>query len=271
MPELPEVETTRRGVAPFLENRIIRAARVYEPRLRWPIPEDLAERLTGAIPLAVDRRAKYLLVRFDDGTLMIHLGMSGSLRIVTDGSPRLTHDHVELELGENQLLRYNDPRRFGAWLWSDEPDTHPLLSHLGPEPLDPLAFTGHRLYQISRGKTTSIKALIMDSRVVVGVGNIYANEALFMAGIHPKRPAGKVGRARMVRLVESIREILTAAILMGGTTLRDFVNSDGKPGYFAQSLSVYGRGGEPCRHCGAILKEIRLGQRSTVYCGKCQR
>ncbi|BES73692.1 bifunctional DNA-formamidopyrimidine glycosylase/DNA-(apurinic or apyrimidinic site) lyase [Marinobacter nanhaiticus D15-8W] len=271
MPELPEVETTRRGVAPFLENRPIRAVRIHEPRLRWPIPDDLATRLTGATPLEVDRRAKYLLVRFETGTLMIHLGMSGSLRIVTDGSPRQAHDHVELELGDGQILRYNDPRRFGAWLWSEAPESHPLISHLGPEPLDPLAFTGHELYRLSRGKTTSIKAFIMDSRVVVGVGNIYANEALFMAGIHPKRHAGKVGRARMVRLVESIREILTAAILMGGTTLRDFVNSDGKPGYFAQSLNVYGRGGEPCRNCGMPLKEIRLGQRSTVYCSRCQK
>lgn len=271
MPELPEVETTRRGIAPFLENRVIRSARVHEPRLRWPIPDDLAQRLTGATPRQVDRRAKYLLVRFDNGTLMIHLGMSGSLRIVTDGTPRLAHDHVELELGDNQWLRYNDPRRFGAWLWSDDPDAHPLISHLGPEPLDPVAFTGYQLYRQSRGRSTAIKSFIMDSRIVVGVGNIYANEALHMAGIHPGRAAGRVGRDRMVRLVEAIREILTAAILMGGTTLRDFVNSDGKPGYFAQSLNVYGRGGEPCRQCGTTLKEIRLGQRSTVYCPRCQR
>ncbi|WP_111498537.1 bifunctional DNA-formamidopyrimidine glycosylase/DNA-(apurinic or apyrimidinic site) lyase [Marinobacter bohaiensis] len=271
MPELPEVETTRRGIAPFLEQRTIRSVQVHEPRLRWPIPDDLAQRLTGQLAREVDRRAKYLLVRFDSGTLMIHLGMSGSLRIVTDGSPRLTHDHVELDLGDNHRLLYNDPRRFGAWLWSDDPDAHPLISHLGPEPLDPVAFTGHQLYRQSRGRSTAIKTFIMDSRIVVGVGNIYANEALYMAGIHPKRPAGKVGKARMMRLVEAIREILTAAILMGGTTLRDFINSDGKPGYFAQSLNVYGRGGEPCRHCDTPLKEIRLGQRSTVYCPRCQR
>lgn len=271
MPELPEVETTRRGIAPFLENRTIRGVRVHDARLRWPVPADLAERLTGAVPRQVDRRAKYLLVRFDSGTLMIHLGMSGSLRVITDRSARLTHDHIELDLGDDQWLRYNDPRRFGAWLWSDDPDAHPLISHLGPEPLDPVTFTGQQLYRQSRGRTTSIKAFIMDSRVVVGVGNIYANEALYMAGIHPKRSAGRISRARMVRLVDAIREILTAAILMGGTTLRDFVNSDGKPGYFAQSLNVYGRGGEPCRQCGDTLREIRLGQRSTVYCAKCQR
>lgn len=270
MPELPEVETTRQGIAPFLEQRPIRAATINNHSLRWPIPADLAEKLTGAAATAVDRRAKYLLIRFPEGTLMVHLGMSGSLRIITDRSPRLTHDHVELDLGDDTLLRYNDPRRFGAWLWTDDPDHHPLIQHLGPEPLSE-DFSGQRLYRQSRGKSTAIKSFIMDSRVVVGVGNIYANEALFMAGIDPRRAAGRVGQDRMNRLAGAIKEVLAAAILMGGTTLRDFVNSDGKPGYFTQSLNVYGRGGAPCRNCTSSLKEIRLGQRTTVFCVNCQR
>lgn len=270
MPELPEVETTRRGIEPFLVNHRIQSARIHDTRLRWPVPADLSEHLTGATPMAVDRRGKYLLIRFAQGTLMVHLGMSGSLRIIKDGSPRLRHDHVELDLGANTRLLYNDPRRFGAWLWSTEPEHHPLLAHLGPEPLE-ADFNGDYLYQRARVRKVPIKSFLMDSRVVVGVGNIYANEALFMTGIHPRRAAGRIGHARMIRLAGAVQEILSAAILMGGTTLRDFVNSDGKPGYFAQSLNVYGRGGQPCHHCGRLLKEIRLTQRSTVYCASCQR
>jgi formamidopyrimidine-DNA glycosylase len=270
LPELPEVETTRRGIEPFLVNRTIHKATVHDARLRWPVPADLAGRLGGATALAVDRRAKYLMIRFQQGTLMVHLGMSGSLRVVTDGAARLTHDHVELDMGADTRLLYNDPRRFGSWLWSTEPELHPLISHLGPEPLES-TFNGAYLYQRARGRSAPIKSFLMDSRIVVGVGNIYANEALFMTGIHPRRAAGRIGRERMQRLAEAVREILSAAILMGGTTLRDFINSDGKPGYFAQSLNVYGRGGKPCRHCGRPLREIRLTQRSTVYCGYCQR
>lgn len=271
MPELPEVETTRRGIEPHLTGQTITEARVLNASLRWPVPDDLPEKLAGQTPRAVERRAKYLLIRFDHGTVIIHLGMSGSLRLITDGSPLMKHDHVELTLEGGHHLRYNDPRRFGSWHWTDaEPATHALLAPLGPEPLSD-EFTGDRLYRRSRGRRMPVKSFIMDSRTVVGVGNIYACEALFTAGIHPHRAAGRVSRERYRRLVSVIREILSAAILDGGTTLRDFVNSDGKPGYFAQSLNVYGRDGEPCRHCGRLLRDSRLGQRSTVYCTRCQR
>ena len=279
MPELPEVETTRRGIAPYCENRIITGVTVRDGRLRWPVPDNLPEILTGATITEVDRRAKYLLIRvkrakvsgrFICGTLIVHLGMSGSLRIITDKSEPLLHDHVEVTLETGVKLRFNDPRRFGCWLWTETPDTHRLLASLGPEPLAP-DFNGPLLYRVSRGKQMPVKSFVMDNHIVVGVGNIYANEALFKAGIHPRRAAGRISLSRYHRLAEAIRETLSAAILMGGTTLRDFVNSDGKPGYFAQSLLVYGRGGEACRECDRPLKEIRMNQRSTVYCGRCQR
>jgi len=274
LPELPEVETTRRGIAPHCENRTITQVTVRDGRLRWPVPCNLAELIEGSVIHTVDRRAKYLLIGVSSatvaGTLIVHLGMSGSLRVITDQSEPLLHDHVELTLDNGIRLRFNDPRRFGCWLWSETPDQHPLIASLGPEPLAP-EFNGRLLYRLSRGKKTPVKSFIMDNHVVVGVGNIYANEALFKAGIHPRRAAGRISLDRYNRLVEAIRETLSAAILMGGTTLRDFVNSDGKPGYFAQSLLVYGRNGESCRECGHPLKEIRMNQRSTVYCGKCQR
>lgn len=270
MPELPEVETTRRGIAPHLEGKRIRHLRVNDARLRWPVPADLAERLQGETAIAVDRRGKYLLTQFAQGTLLIHLGMSGSLRVVTDNSPRLKHDHIEMELEDGKLLRFNDPRRFGAWLWADDWQHHPLLAHLGPEPLSP-DFTGHYLYQRARGRSGAVKPFLMDSQVVVGVGNIYASEALYIAGIDPRRAAGRIAEARMETLVDAVKTVLGQAIRQGGTTLRDFVNSDGKPGYFAQSLQVYGRGGEACRRCSHRLTEIRLGQRSSVFCPQCQR
>lgn len=274
MPELPEVETTRRGIAPHCEQQVITEVIVRNGRLRWPVPDNLPELIEGATIAQVDRRAKYLLIRVTGtaikGTLIVHLGMSGSLRVITDASNPLRHDHVELRLGNGIRLRFNDPRRFGCWLWSEQPDTHRLLAGLGPEPLAP-EFNGPLLYRLSRGKQTPVKSFIMDNHVVVGVGNIYANEALFKAGIHPRRAAGRISLSRYHRLAEAIRETLSAAILMGGTTLRDFVNSDGKPGYFAQSLLVYGRGGQPCLECGLELKEIRMNQRTTVYCGRCQR
>ncbi|MBW4934827.1 bifunctional DNA-formamidopyrimidine glycosylase/DNA-(apurinic or apyrimidinic site) lyase [Marinobacter sp. F4206] len=270
MPELPEVETTRRGIAPHCEGQTITRVTVRNPSLRWPVPEDLAQRLEGKVIRTVDRRAKYLFLNLDGGTVIVHLGMSGSLRVVTDHTAALTHDHVELELGSGVILRFNDPRRFGCWLWSDAADHHPLIANLGPEPLSP-EFNGPLLYRLSRGKQTPVKSFIMDNHVVVGVGNIYANEALFKAGIHPKRKAGRISLDRYHRLAEAIRETLSAAILMGGTTLRDFVNSDGKPGYFAQSLLVYGRTGEPCGECQSLLREIRMNNRSTVYCPRCQR
>ncbi|QSP95390.1 bifunctional DNA-formamidopyrimidine glycosylase/DNA-(apurinic or apyrimidinic site) lyase [Marinobacter salinisoli] len=270
MPELPEVETTRQGIAPHCEGQIISHVTVRNPNLRWPVPDDLAARLTGKRIKHVDRRAKYLLIHLEEGAVIVHLGMSGSLRIITGDTPPLTHDHIDMVLHSGTVVRFNDPRRFGCWLWADSPETHPLIAHLGPEPLSP-AFSGDLLFQRSRGKRTPIKSFIMDNHVVVGVGNIYANEALFKAGIHPKRHAGRISLDRYRKLAEAIRETLSAAILMGGTTLRDFVNSDGKPGYFAQVLLVYGRTGSPCTQCSTPLKEIRMNNRSTVYCPRCQR
>ncbi len=270
MPELPEVETTRRGIAPYCEGETITRVTVRNGSLRWPVPADLAERLEGQRIENVDRRAKYLFLNMMQGTVIVHLGMSGSLRIITDNTPPLTHDHIDLALQSGVILRFNDPRRFGCWLWADSAEEHPLISHLGPEPLAP-EFNGAHLFRLSRGKNTPVKSFIMDNQVVVGAGNIYANEALFKSDIHPRRKAGRISLDRYHRLAEAIRETLSAAILMGGTTLRDFVNSDGKPGYFAQSLLVYGRGGQPCKECGTKLKEIRMNNRSTVYCPRCQR
>ncbi len=270
MPELPEVETTRRGIAPHLVGQRVAEVVVREPRLRWPIPEDLDVRLSGQRITAVERRAKYLLVQAEQGCLIIHLGMSGSLRLVPADQPAGKHDHVDLLLESGQRLRYTDPRRFGAWLWSEAPLAHALLANLGPEPLSE-AFDGQRLFTLSRGRSMAVKPFIMDNAVVVGVGNIYASEALFAAGIDPRRPAGAISQARYVRLADEIKRILAHAIERGGTTLRDFVGGDGKPGYFQQELFVYGRGGEFCKHCGATLKEVRLGQRASVFCGRCQR
>ncbi|MBK1886516.1 bifunctional DNA-formamidopyrimidine glycosylase/DNA-(apurinic or apyrimidinic site) lyase [Marinobacter sp. DY40_1A1] len=270
MPELPEVETTRRGIAPHCEGQTIEQVKVRNGSLRWPVPGDLAAQMNGQVIRTVERRAKYLFLNLDHGTAIVHLGMSGSLRIITDDAPAEKHDHIDLVLHSGVTLRFNDPRRFGCWLWADSAETHPLIASLGPEPLS-AEFTGRMLFQLSRSRNTPVKSFIMDSHVVVGVGNIYANEALFHAGIHPKRKAGRISLDRYQRLAEAIREILSAAILMGGTTLRDFVNSDGKPGYFAQSLLVYGRAGEPCPNCETPLKEIRMNGRSTVYCTGCQR
>ncbi len=270
MPELPEVETTRRGIAPHIEGCRIDRLVVRQPRLRWPVPAELAERLPGQQIRAVRRRGKYLLIDVDDGALLLHLGMSGSLRILDDGQPVGKHDHIDIELDSGQLLRLTDPRRFGALLWQAAAEVHPLLASLGPEPLSD-DFTVEYLHSCCQGRRSAIKALIMDSHVVVGVGNIYANEALFMAGIDPRRAAGRVSLQRLEKLVEAIRFVLACAIEQGGTTLRDFVGGDGKPGYFSQHLNVYGRGGAPCLHCGRILKEVRLGQRSTVFCPGCQR
>lgn len=270
MPELPEVETTRRGVEPWALGQRVAAVEVHEPRLRWPVPADLPERLVGQEILAVERRAKYLLFRTAAGSLLLHLGMSGSLRVIRDGAPRRLHDHVDILLASGDRLRYNDPRRFGCLLWLGPGEQHPLLGSLGPEPLSP-AFSGGHLYRLSRGRRAAIKPFIMDNAVVVGVGNIYASEALFLAGIRPDRAAGRVSLQRYQRLAEHIREVLAAAIQQGGTTLRDFVGSDGNPGYFAQQLFVYGRAGQACKRCGGLLRERRLGQRSSVFCVTCQR
>ena len=271
MPELPEVETTRRGVSPHVVGRRITEVRVRDARLRWPVPDDIAQRLQGREIVAVDRRAKYLLFRGQEQTLILHLGMSGSLRVVPATDRPEPHAHLDLVLSSGQALRYVDPRRFGSvHLAPGDPHQHPLLARLGPEPLGP-AFTGAWLYRRSRGRRQAIKAFIMDAATVVGVGNIYAAESLFRAGIHPGRAAGRISAARYGRLVEAVQHVLGEAIAAGGTTLRDFIGSGGQPGYFRQSLAVYGRGGEPCQACGSRLRHVRLGQRSTCYCPRCQR
>ena len=270
MPELPEVETTRRGIAPYLEGVRVSRVIVRERRLRWPIPEDLDVRLSGQCFVQVQRRAKYLLLGAENGTLISHLGMSGNLRLVPCGTPAAKHEHVDIELESGLALRYTDPRRFGALLWSSDPLNHQLLRNLGPEPLTD-EFAGQRLYSCSRGRSMAVKPFIMDNAVVVGVGNIYASEALFAAGIDPRREAGSISRARYALLADEIKRILGHAIQRGGTTLRDFVGGDGQPGYFQQELFVYGRGGEFCKRCGSTLREVKLGQRASVYCSRCQR
>jgi formamidopyrimidine-DNA glycosylase len=271
MPELPEVETARRGIAPYIENQCVRELVIREPRLRWPIPESLPRQLRGAQLLTVERRAKYLLFNFDRGTVLVHLGMSGSLRIVAPGLEAGKHDHVDLLFANERMLRLTDPRRFGAFLWlGDKPHQHPLLRSLGPEPLSEQC-TGSWLFERSRGKKLAVKQFIMDQKVIVGIGNIYANEALFAAGIRPATQSGKISPARYETLAAAIRHILAQAIAQGGTTLRDFVGGDGKPGYFQQQLHVYGRAGLPCTHCRRLLKEVRLSGRASVYCGHCQR
>jgi formamidopyrimidine-DNA glycosylase len=271
MPELPEVETTRRGIEPHLRGHRIARVVVRQPRLRWPVPDNLGELLTGQSIEAIHRRGKYLLIPFTTGTLLLHLGMSGSLRIVAAGEPPRKHDHLDIEVDSGHALRLHDPRRFGAALWLEgEATTHPLLAELGPEPLTD-AFDGHYLWERAKGRSAAVKTFLMDNHIVVGVGNIYANEALFAAGIRPDRAAGRIALARYQRLADEVKRVLARSITQGGTTLRDFVGGDGKPGYFAQQLLVYGRGGEPCRTCGTPLVETRLGQRSTVYCPRCQR
>jgi formamidopyrimidine-DNA glycosylase len=243
---------------------------VREARLRWPVPEQLPDRLQGQLIDAVERRAKYLLFRTAAGTLLVHLGMSGSLRVVSPEQVPGKHDHIDVQLHNGACLRYNDPRRFGCFLWLEPGEQHPLLQELGPEPLS-AEFDGELLYRRSRGRRVPVKSLIMNGQVVVGVGNIYANEALFLAGIDPRRSAGRISAARYRVLAGCIKQVLTSAIEQGGTTLRDFVGGDGKPGYFAQQLYVYGRGGSPCKRCGDVLRESRLGQRTTVFCVTCQR
>ena len=271
MPELPEVETTRRGIEPHVEKEQVSEVILRRKNLRWPITPSVSEELPGEIISAVSRRGKYLLLVTDKGTLIIHLGMSGSLRIVDSSRVIQKHDHVDIVFANHKILRYTDPRRFGCILWDTGViESHPLLATLGPEPLSD-EFHSDYLFKKSRTRSAPIKTFIMDSKIVVGVGNIYANESLFLAGINPKRAAGNVSKPRYEKLVQCIREVLQRAIDVGGTTLKDFTNSDGEPGYFAQSLHVYGRKGEPCHACGSTLKEVRQGQRSTVYCPKCQR
>ncbi len=271
MPELPEVETTLRGLAPHLLGRRVADVVIRHPQLRWPVPRNLAALLRGHAIRGLRRRAKYLLVQFDAGTLILHLGMSGSLRILPGGTPPDKHDHFDLVLDDGQLMRLRDPRRFGAVLWHEgNVEEHPLLAALGPEPLD-RDFDAAYLHAATRKRSAAIKLVLMDSRVVVGVGNIYANEALFRAGIRPQLAAGKLSLARCAKLVQAIRQTLRAAIKAGGSTLRDFTNSAGEPGYFQQHYFVYGRAGEPCHRCGTPIRQVRQGQRSSFYCPACQR
>ena len=270
MPELPEVETTLRGIEPHLLNQRIARVIVRDTRLRWPVPAQV-KKAEGQQFVSLDRRGKYLLLNLQRGGLIIHLGMSGSLRILQHPSSPEKHDHFDIELENGVCLRFNDPRRFGAFLWVDgEMESHELLRDLGPEPLS-AEFTAHYLYHRSRDRRVAIKNFIMNGHVVVGVGNIYASEALFMAGIHPQRAAGRVSRQRYEGLVAAIRDVLSRAIKQGGTTLRDFVNSDGAPGYFAQELLVYDRAGSECFQCGAPVRQKVIGQRSSYYCPACQR
>lgn len=271
MPELPEVETTRRGIAPHIQGQRVAEVIVRNYKLRYGVPKSLELEFVGQTIDEVVRRGKYLLLQSAVGSMMIHLGMSGSLRYLNEAKSPNKHDHVDVLLKNGGCLRLHDPRRFGSVLWlrSDEPE-HALLKKIGPEPLSD-EFDGYHLHHRSRGRNTAVKNLIMDSGVVAGVGNIYANEALFMAGIHPLRAAGRISLKRYDVLAVEIKRVLQAAIESGGSTLRDFVNSDGKPGYFAFEHKVYGRDGQPCQSCGATLKLVRLGQRATVYCGQCQR
>ena len=270
MPELPEVETTRRGIEPHVLGRVVRRVLLRERRLRWPVPDTVT---VGLIDLPVERvrrRAKYLLLDNSRGSAIVHLGMSGSLRVLDVDVPLKAHDHWDLVLDDGRLLRYNDPRRFGCLLWQPAREVHPLLAQLGPEPFDG-GFDGGYLYARAHGRSGPVKHFLMDQAIVVGVGNIYAAEALFRAGIDPRRAAGRVSRARFEALAQAVKAILGHAIERGGTTLRDFLRPDGEPGYFEQELQVYGRAGEPCRVCGAPVASVRLGQRSSFYCPRCQR
>jgi formamidopyrimidine-DNA glycosylase len=271
MPELPEVETTRQGIAPYATGQQVTRVLVRERRLRWPISLELEASFSGQVICDVQRRGKYLLFRTVQGTLLIHLGMSGSLRVLRQETPPQKHDHVDIWLANGDYLRFTDPRRFGALLWtSAPPEQHPLLRSLGPEPLE-TDFSAEYLYESARNRKVCVKLFIMDSRIVVGVGNIYANEALSLAGIHPLRSAKRISLRRYGCLVAAIQQVLKAAIAQGGTTLRDFVSSEGKPGYFQQSLRVYGRNRQPCQTCGQVIQTRRVGQRSTYYCPHCQR
>jgi formamidopyrimidine-DNA glycosylase len=272
MPELPEVETTRRGIEPHVIGPHIKELVIRQGQLRWPIPAArIRKALVGHCITTVQRRGKYLLLTADTGTLIIHLGMSGSLRIVDAGTPADKHDHVDMVFANGRCLRFHDPRRFGAMLWTARPWTeHKLLKELGPEPLSE-DFSSDYLFSRSRQRRTAIKQFIMDSKIVTGVGNIYASESLFLAGINPKTAAGRISLARMEHLVQAIKQVLREAIEQGGTTLRDFVNGEGKPGYFQQRLNVYGREGEPCRQCDGVIRHIQQGQRATYYCPQCQR
>lgn len=270
MPELPEVETSRRGITPYILGNTLKSVIVRQPQLRWPVPADLNQTLSGLTVQQVDRRGKYLLLHTHPGTLLLHLGMSGNLRITQTEQPLLKHDHIDFIFNDGVVMRFNDQRRFGAVLWTTTPaDTHPLLSVLGPEPLSS-EFEPAYLSTRCKSRRSTIKSLIMDSHIVVGVGNIYANESLFLAGIHPNRAAGSLSVVETERLVKNIRLVLQQAIDQGGTTLRDFVNAQGKPGYFQQTLTVYGRAGQACLQCANPIQQQKIAQRASYFCETCQ-
>ena len=270
MPELPEVEVTRRGLAPLVGATVAQVV-IRQPAMRWPIPSHLPQTLQGARLLELTRRGKYLIARFDSGCLILHLGMSGRLCLLEHAVPPEKHDHFDLQFADGRVMRLRDPRRFGAVLWAgQQPETHSLLNVLGPEPLD-AAFNGEFLYQAIRHRASPIKTVIMDSHLVVGVGNIYASESLFRARIHPQTPAKTLSLAQCERLAQEIKATLHDALQAGGSSLRDFFGADGNPGYFQQTYFVYARAGEPCRICHSPIQVTRLGQRSTFYCASCQQ
>lgn len=271
MPELPEVETTRRGIEPAVVGRLIEHAIVREPRLRWRVPPSFATHVDGQTVHALRRRAKYLIFDLDRGAIILHLGMSGSLRLLPQDAPALLHDHLDLVLDSGVCVRLNDPRRFGSVIWTPtDPLAHPLLASLGPEPLS-AEFDGGYLARAARGRRIAVKQFLMNAQVVVGVGNIYASEALFRAGIRPRRAAGRLRREEFDALAQAIKAVLKDAIRAGGTTLRDYINPEGMPGYFRQKLYVYERLGEPCRICRSPIKHLVQGQRSTYFCPSCQK
>ncbi len=269
MPELPEVETSRRGIEPHIVDTRVTRVVIRNRRLRWPVSKSVDRELPGATITSVARRAKYLLINTVNGTAILHLGMSGSVFIVDHDTPAGVHDHVDIDFDSGRTLRFRDPRRFGSLHWSKRPLQHKLLASLGPEPLSD-EFDARYLWQRSRGRSVSIKQFIMNAQIVVGVGNIYASEALYLAGINPRRAAGRIALPRYERLVEAIKEVLSRAIAAGGTTLRDFYGGDGEAGYFQQQLEAYGREGEACRRCNTPISAIVQGQRSTFYCKYCQ-
>lgn len=268
MPELPEVEVSRMGISPHLIGQTVAKLTFRTPKLRWDIPAEL-KKMEGQVIRGISRRAKYLLIETDAGSAIVHLGMSGSLRVLDAEISPTKHDHVDLKLTNGKVLRYNDPRRFGAWLWTED-GTHAALGSMGPEPLTP-EFNADYIVEKAANKRVAVKQFIMDNKVVVGVGNIYANESLFSSGIHPIRPAGKLNAKEWELLVKEIKRVLDTAIKQGGTTLKDFAQADGKPGYFAQELQVYGKAGEPCPICGELIEEQKIGQRNTFFCSQCQK
>lgn len=270
MPELPEVETTLRGIEPYVAGQSVREIVVRNASLRWPIPTKALQGIVGQTVRIAERRAKYILLHTSKGVILLHLGMSGSLRVVTPDTPIGKHDHVDIIFGNDKVIRFNDPRRFGCCLLLQEPlFEHKLLASLGPEPLTG-EFDGNHLFKLSRKRSVAVKNFIMDGKVVVGVGNIYASESLFEAGIRPTMSAHRVSRRRYHLLADEIKKVLAKAIKAGGTTLSDFTQVDGKPGYFRHELQVYAREGEPCLRCGNTIKSKIIGQRNTFYCSQCQ-